>query len=68
MSEAPKTPANAETLPPPGAGLSEDNSSENSCIFIEAKGPNSSYIQYSIIFSLGLNGDKSSNPMDLTAI
>ena len=67
-SDAPNVPESAATLPPPGAGLSEDNSSENPCSVMVANGPNRLLTRYSIIFSFGLKGKRSSNPIDLTAM
>ena len=49
--DAPKDPANAETDPPPGAGLFEDNSSTKPLVVQDISFPADLPTAYSIIFS-----------------
>ena len=61
---APKDPANAETDPPPGAGLFEDNSSTKSVVEQDISFPADLPTAYSIIFSSGSKEVISFKPKD----
>ena len=70
---APNAPMQAETEPPPGAGDSDAVSLAKPFTDIRtsrsrAAASASSTMRYSITFSFGLNGFRSSSDMDLTAI
>ena len=65
---APKAPMAALTDPPPGAALSEAVSRTKPSSVICARPFTGSAIRYSITFSCGLKGFKSSKDMLLTAI
>ena len=66
-NDAPSEPNNADTEPPPGAGLFVDISSISSDVDKLTSLSPSDRIAYSIIFLLGLNFSKSFNPNDCTA-
>ena len=58
---------NAATLPPPGAGVSVESSSQKPFKVRSTSLP-SSAIAYSMILSFKLNGASSSKPIDWTAV